>query len=271
MREVTGGGAGEGFPSQDLARFFDALAGPRERADLAPVSCEDMPDRYTFVAVPRVRGARMGRPHPGVALAVCGCAALVGVGGRPHAIAALLVLGACVALWRVRVGPLLRRVLVAAAALSGFFAFAPWVGWQAVDLVVRGLAVTSACLVLGASASWSSWLAMLERAGLPRALVAYLAILARHAGTVRDEVVRMHRAVALRGGYRTWPNRLRSWRLLMVRLLPEVIRRADRTADVLALRGFCGRLPGRPAGPLTAVDAATVGLGLALVATGVLL
>lgn len=213
----------------------------------------------------------MRRPHSGVALAVCGCATLVGAIGPLHAVAALGILGACAVLWGLPLMPLARRVSAAAVPLSGFLVFAPWVGGHAVDLVARGIAVTSACLVLGAAASWSSLLAMLERLGLPRALVAYLAILARHAGAVRDEVTRMHRATALRGGYRTWRNRVRSWRILMVRLLPEVVRRADRTADVLALRGFQGRLPGRPAGPLTAVDAATAGLGLALVAMGVVL
>lgn len=213
----------------------------------------------------------MRRPHPGVALAVCGCAALVGAIGPLHAVAALAVLAACTVLWGLRAARLLRRVSVAACSLSGFLVFAPWVGGHALDLVARGIAVTSACLVLGAAASWSSLLAMLWRGGLPRALVAYLAILARHAGAVRDEVTRMHRAMALRGGHRTWRNRVRSWKILMVRLLPEVVRRADRTADVLALRGFQGRLPGRPAGPMTAVDAATAGLALALVALGVVL
>lgn len=211
----------------------------------------------------------MRRPHPGVALAVCGCAALVGATGAWRAVASLVVLGACAVLWGLSPAALWKRVMLAAMALSGFLVFAWWVGGHAVDLVVRGIAVTSACLVLGAVASWASLLALLERLGLPRALVAYLAILARHAGTVRDEVLRMHRALVLRGGYRTWRNRVRSWRILLVRLAPQVILRADRVADVLALRGFRGRLPGRPAGPLTAVDVASAGLALVLLALGV--
>ncbi len=211
----------------------------------------------------------MRRPHPGVALAVCGCAALVGTIGPLHAVAALAVLAACTVLWGLRPARVLRRVSVAAFPLSGFLVFAPWVGGHALDLVARGIAVTSACLVLGAVASWASLLALLERLGLPGPLVAYLAILARHAGTVRDEVLRMHRALVLRGGYRTWRNRVRSWRILLVRLVPQVILRADRVADVLELRGFRGCLPGGSAGPLTAVDVASAGLGLVLLALGV--
>lgn len=193
------------------------------------------------------------------------------MGGPIQAVAALAVLGVCVYLWRIPALPLLRRIGVAAMALSGFLVFAVWVGEHAVDLVVRGLAVTSACLTLGATASWSSLLAILQRAGLPRALVAYLAILARHAGTVRDEVTRMHRALALRGGYRTLGHRVRSWKILMVRLVPAVMKRADRTAEALALRGFRGVLPVAAAPAWRSVDAASVGLGLALVAVGVFL
>lgn len=218
-----------------------------------------------------LEGAKGRRPHPAIALAVCTSAAFVGAGGPGRAVASLVVLFACALLWRLPLVRLMRRVSVSLLAFLGFLVFVPFVGGHALDLVLRGFAVTCACLVLGSSVPWSVALATLEGLGLPRALVAYLAILARHAGTVRDEVVRMHRALALRGGYRTWRNRVRSFRILLVRLLPEVVQRADRTADVLALRGFRGRMPGRPCGPLGAVDAASAALGLVTLAVGVLL
>lgn len=212
----------------------------------------------------------MRRPHPMVAMALCLVAALVGAKGHLPAGVAFAVLLSWTLFCGLSPVPLLKRVAVVALSLSGLLLLTPWVGWRALDLIVRGIVVTTAFLTLNACASWSSLLATLERLGLPRVLVAYLAILARHADTVRDEVVRMHRVVALRGGYRTWRNRVRSWKILMVRLLPEVIRRADRTADALALRGYRGRLPGRLPRPLGAVDFASLGLIAILLTVGVI-
>lgn len=213
----------------------------------------------------------MKPPHPVVALLACGVAAITGATGWIGAGLSVAALAVCAVLWGLPVRSLWRRFAFAALGLSGFLVFVPWTGWHSADLVVRGLAVTSSCLVLGASASWSSLLAFAQRLGLPRALVAFLAILACHVGAVREEVLRVHRALALRGGYRTWANRARSWRILLVRLLPEVIRRADRTADALALRGFRGILPGEPSRPLQFEDLVSVGISLALVIVGVVL
>lgn len=170
--------------------------------------------------------------------------------------------------WRIPLGPLMRKIGFAAMSLSGFLLFFPWVGFWALEVFFRGLVLASSCLVLASSVPALRVVASIQWL-LPAPIVAFLAILARHLGIVREEVLRLHRATVLRGGYRTWRNRVRSWKIMMIRLLPLVLIRADRVADQLGMRGFRGYLPVAEKSRLTSKDAIFLVLMLTIFVAGV--
>jgi energy-coupling factor transporter transmembrane protein EcfT len=114
------------------------------------------------------------------------------------------------------------------------------------DITLRGLAVSAATVVLGAAASWSRLVAVLQGLGLPRTALAFFVILGRHAAGMSDEVRRAHHALATRGGYDRTRNLGRSTAALLARVVDRALRRADHVAHALELRGFQGRVAGLP-------------------------
>lgn len=138
------------------------------------------------------------------------------------------------------------RLLPLLSGLSILALLLPFAPHAAGAVLVRGtatsLAVAGATLATGGVAITSA----LAGAGAPRTVVAFLLVLARHAGGVREEAARAFRALELRGGWDRGSGRPRAAAVLLASVLSAALARADRTAEALALRGFAGRLPPLP-------------------------
>lgn len=138
------------------------------------------------------------------------------------------------------------------------------------DLALRGLAVSSAAVVLGAVATSSGLIGALQGFGLPRVVVAFAVILARHAEGVSETARHAHQALVTRGGYDRAANLGRSATVLVARVLDRALHRADHVAGALELRGFQGRVPGLPGWRFRPEEAPSYALALLLAAVVVL-
>lgn len=170
-------------------------------------------------------------------------AALASPRGAVFALAALALEATAAGVrWRT----LGARLVPVGSGFAVLLVLMPLAPGPVLDVGVRGLAVAAAVALLGSLSPWSEVIGALQGAGLPRAPVAFLVILARHAETVREEAHQRHRALLTRGGYDRLANLGRSTGVLVAGLLDHALRRADEVAAALELRGFDGRVPGLP-------------------------
>jgi energy-coupling factor transporter transmembrane protein EcfT len=184
------------------------------------------------------------KPDPRTALAVSLLAAAAAVASARGAVLALGALAVQAALAGVRPRALALRLLPLVSAFALFLVFLPLAPGPVLDVAVRGLAVSSAAVVLGAVAGWSRLVAAAQGLGLPRTVVAFLVILGRHAAGVAEEARRARHALVTRGGYDRTRNLGRATAALVARVVDRALHRADHVARALELRGFEGRVPG---------------------------
>jgi hypothetical protein len=195
-----------------------------------------------------------------VSLAAC-AAALVSPRG---AALALVATGVQAALVGLSLRALALRLLPIASGFAAFLLLLPFAARPVLDLTLRGLAVAAATVVLGAVASWSALVSVLQGLGLPPAGVAYLVILARHASGVAEETRRASLALRTRGGFDRPGNLGRSTAALLARVLDRALLQADHVARALELRGFEGRVLDLPAFRFRLVEAPHYALAFAL-------
>ncbi len=186
------------------------------------------------------------RPDPRTALAVSLLAAAAALASPRGAAVALAALGLEAVLARLQPRELLLRLVPLASGFFLFLLLLPLAPRPLLEVSLRGLAVGAAVVLLGAVASWSELVGMLQAIGLPRTAVAFLVILARHAGGVAEETRRAHQALLTRGGYDRARNLGRTTAALLARVLVRALHRADQVARALELRGFQGRVPRLP-------------------------
>ena len=134
------------------------------------------------------------------------------------------------------------RLIPVATGFAGFALAAPFAPGQTVSVVLRGFAASAALVAVSTVVPWTRAVGALQALRAPRSLIAFLAIVARHLVTLRDEAEQLRRTMLLRGAF-VPGTRLRSIKVLLGRLMPLALARADRVADALTLRGFEGRLP----------------------------
>jgi len=209
------------------------------------------------------------RPDARTALLVSLLAGAAGLASPRGAALALGALGLEAALAGVGPGALARRLLPLLPAFAVLLLLLPLAPGPVLDVTLRGLAVSAATVVLGAVASWSRIVAVLQGLGLPRTAVAFLVILGRHAAGVGEEARHAHHALATRGGYDRPRNLSRSTAALLARVLDRALHRADQVAHALELRGFQGRVPGLPRWRPQAEELPHYALALALGAVAV--
>ena len=188
----------------------------------------------------------MARSDPRTSLLFGGVAAVSAAAGIWPAVAALVGTAVWAAWERVRPRALAWRLLPLVAGFAGFAIAAPFAPRETVAVVLRGFAVSVVVVAVAGVVPWTRAVGVLQVVRAPRALIAFLAIVARHLVTVRDEAEQLRRTMLLRGAFGSGA-RLRSIRVLLGRLIPLALARADRVADALTLRGFEGRIPA--AGP----------------------
>jgi energy-coupling factor transporter transmembrane protein EcfT len=209
------------------------------------------------------------RPDARTALLVSLLAGAAGLASPRGAALALVGLGLEAALAGVGPRALARRLLPLLPAFAVVLLLLPLAPGPVLDVTLRGLAVSAATVVLGAVASWSRVVAVLQGLGLPRTAVAFLVILGRHAAGVGEEARRAHHALATRGGYERSRNLGRSTAVLLARVVGRALHRADQVAHALELRGFQGRVPGLPRWRPRAAEIPHYALALALGAAAV--
>jgi cobalt/nickel transport system permease protein len=186
------------------------------------------------------------RPDPRTALLVSLLGIAAGLASSRGAILALIALGLEATLSGVSPRALVLRLLPLASGFALFLLFLPFAPGPVLDVGLRGLAVSTATVVLGVVARWSGVVAALQGLGLPRSTMAFLVILGRHAAGVAEDARQAHHALATRGGYDRGRNLGRSTGVLLARVLDRALHRADQVAHALELRGFRGRVPGLP-------------------------
>lgn len=157
-----------------------------------------------------------------------------------HASVAALLL-AFVLISKIQIRPLLARLLwfspfVAGAALASALQGPAGPGWRAVAL--RGSLCLLTMLVLAATTSFSSLLAVLRRMHIPALLVTTLALMHRYLHVLSDEAERMRRARACRTFTR---SRRRAWLVsgeVVGRLFIRASERAERIYLAMSARGW---------------------------------
>jgi cobalt/nickel transport system permease protein len=204
------------------------------------------------------------RPDARTALFVSLLAGASGLASPRGAALALGALGVEAALAGVGARALALRLLPLLSAFAVLLLLLPLAPGPVLDVTLRGLAVSTATVVLGAVASWSRVVAALQGLGLPRTAVAFLVILGRHAAGVGEEARHAHHALATRGGYDRARNLGRSTAALLARVLDRALHRADQVAHALELRGFQGRVPALPRWRPQAAEVPHYALALAL-------
>jgi len=209
------------------------------------------------------------RPDPRTAFAVSLLAGAAGLASARGAAVALGALGLEAALAGVGPRALAARLLPLVSGFALLLLLVPLAPGPVLDASLRGLAVSSATVVLGAVASWSRVVSVLQGLGLPRTAVAFLVILGRHAAGVAEEARHAHHALTTRGGYDRAANLGRATAALLARVLDRALHRADHVAHALELRGFVGRVPGLPGWRPRGAEAAHYALAVALGAIAV--
>ncbi len=187
----------------------------------------------------------MRRAQPSTALGLVLLAALGGLAGAHTALASLLALGLLAAWSRVGLRRLLASLAPLAAAFGLLLLLTPLAPEATLQVALRGFTVSAACAVGALTVPWPAGIAVLGALGLPRSGRAFLAILACHTGSMRREVAASARALRLRGGLHGARGGVLGARILLARGSAETLRRADRIAHALELRGFSGALPVR--------------------------
>ena len=146
--------------------------------------------------------------------------------------------------------PAPRRVGLHALALVGSLAtllvLLPFAPRAVTDVALRGLAASLTLVLLTSGVPWPAAIAELQHLGLPRAMVAFLALLARHVEVLAGDARSVVAVLKVRGALDRKANLPRAVAVLLSRLLALAWWRADRVADAMALRGFEGRLPPSP-------------------------
>ncbi len=140
----------------------------------------------------------------------------------------------------------------------------------AAGVAARGLAGLLVCVGAAASFAPGEGSEALARLPVPRLLSAILVQIAHQSATLRVETGRVASAMAVRGATRGWRTGWRVVTSLPGVWLPRVVRRAERVAAAMELRGYdveSFRLhPGRPA---RGADVAAVLLACALVGVSI--
>lgn len=209
--------------------------------------------------------AGLSRPGPRAALlfGACGAAsALAGLHAAAGVLALSLALAAATRLGTARFVPL-------AGSFALVLVVAPVSPGPAARALLQGLAVSAAVVVAVALARWDRAVAALQGLGAGRSAVAFLAIACAHVEAAGRGAGRGLEALRLRGAFGGVRGLARGTALLVARELRRSLERADRTADALALRGFDGRLPAPPRGPLSAGDGAAIAAAALSVALAV--
>ena len=180
-------------------------------------------------------------PLPALALGLL--SAVGAAASTPGAAASLAIAAAWALLERFPVRHLMLGLLPVLGSLA-FLGFAlPFAPRATLDVALRSLAVSVAVVMMAASVRWPAALAVLQALRVPRALVAFLAILAANAEAVREDVLRAGRGALLRGGFDGTRNSARTSLVLLAVLLPAMVEKSEAVADALELRGFVGRVP----------------------------
>jgi cobalt/nickel transport system permease protein len=201
---------------------------------------------------------------PRTALAVSLPAMMLGLLSRRGA--AVAIAGLCVEALAAGVRPraLVLRLAPLASGFTVLLLLLPFAPGAVLDVALRGLAVSLATVVAGAVTSWSGLVGALQGLGLPRAAIAFLVILARHAEELGLDARHAHRALVTRGGYDRAASLGRSTAVLLARILDRALHRADHVARALELRGFQGRVPAPAAWRPRPAEAPHYGVALLL-------
>jgi energy-coupling factor transporter transmembrane protein EcfT len=182
---------------------------------------------------------------------------------------ALLTLG-CLPILGLAAPPRLgTRVAVIVGGLLVVLVLLPYAPYAVAEVALRGCAASLALVVITARLPWPAAVAELAQMGLPRAGVAFLALLARHVEVLAESAAATVSVLKTRGAFARRANIPRAVAVLVSRLLVQAWLRADRVADALALRGFEGRLapnapwePRRSEAPQYVILAATLAAAL---------
>jgi cobalt/nickel transport system permease protein len=208
-------------------------------------------------------------PDPRTALLVSLLGVAAGLASWRGALVALAALGLEAILAGASPRALALRLLPLASGFALFLLFLPLAPGPVLDVGLRGLAVSTATVVLGVIVRWGGVVAAVQGLGLPRPAMAFLVILGRHAAGVAEDARQAHHALVARGGYDRARNLGRSTGVLLARVLDRALHRADHVAHALELRGFQGRVPGLPRFRFRAGEAVHYALALLLGAAAV--
>jgi cobalt/nickel transport system permease protein len=188
----------------------------------------------------RQRDANL-HPRTSIALVAAGLAAsLAGWHSALVTLACLAVLGL----------PLPRRLgLLALSLLGGLLTvliLLPFAPRAVADIALRGSAASLTIAVITLGMAWPAAIAELQQLGLPRTVVAFLALLARHVEVLTENAQTIVVVLKVRGALGRRALLPRAVAVLLSRLLVLAWTRADQVADAMALRGFEGHLPRNP-------------------------
>lgn len=232
------------------------------------------------------------RVHPGALMLAWFCTVLACLIVRPWHPPQLLGVTALTAAWLAAAGmPLkrLRHLLVFASVLFlPLFLFTPLLpgdggvalqfgpltiaqgAWEVpLAVVVRAAALLLVSAALVASLDELDARRALAALPLPRIVRVIVLEVLRWLGPLGAEAASISRAVSVRAGSSAGSGRWALIKGLPGRWLPRILRRADRAADAMAVRGYAGWLPERASQPVGARDAAVVLLAFAALAVAV--
>ena len=158
------------------------------------------------------------------------------------------------------------RALSLVGSLAALLIVLPFAPRAVADVALRGVAASLTLVLLTSGMPWPSAIAELQQLGLPRAVVAFLALLARHVEVLTEDARSVVAVLKVRGAFDRKANMPRAIGVLLSRLLALAWLRADRVADAMALRGFEGRLPPNAPWRLRPCEARQCGLALVAMA-----
>ncbi len=180
------------------------------------------------------------RPQPLTLLVLATSGVVAGLAGWESALVTLACIAATGLLAPRRLG--IRAVALAGGAFTVLMVL-PFAPRAVANVSLRGVAVSLALVCPASTMSWSAAIAEIQGLGLPRAAVAFLALLARHVELLFQDARTVVAVLKVRGAFDSWANLTRGVTVLLSRLMALAWLRADRVADSMALRGFDGRLP----------------------------
>jgi energy-coupling factor transporter transmembrane protein EcfT len=180
------------------------------------------------------------RPQPLTLLVLATSGVVAGLAGWESALVTLACIAATGLLAPRRLG--IRAVALAGGAFTVLIVL-PFAPRAVANVSIRGVAVSLALVCPASAMSWSAAIAEIQRFGLPRAAVAFLALLARHIELLLEDARAVVAVLKVRGAFDHRANLTRGVVVLLSRLMALAWLRADRLADSMAVRGFDGRLP----------------------------